>query len=128
MKKNDFKRKNTLILERLIYINKTPTPLNKEKCKPTFNFKKRKKIKGLTIEQYTIIKDNNINFKNRLKRQGSFFNLDKWKNDYKQAQHYKKNICSFPSIDFRKTFQSYFDKEIDKFKANFASNNLRNNC
>ena len=128
MKINDFKRKNTLILERLIYINKKPTPLNKEKCKPAFNFIKRKKIKGLTIEQYTIIKDNNINFKNRLKRQHSFFNLDKWKNDYKQAQNYKKNICSFPSIDFRKTLQNYFDKESDKLRANFASTNLRNNC
>ena len=54
------------------------------------------------------------------------FDLDKWKNDYKQAQHYKKNICCFPSIDFRKTYQSYFDKQNDRFKNNFISNNLKN--
>ena len=125
MKINEFKRMNSLILERLININRTPTSLNKETCKPMFSLKKNIKIKGLTIEENMKIKDVNSKFQNRLKRQNSCFNLDKWKNDYKQAQHYKKNICCFPSIDFRKTFQRYLDKENERFKGNFASSNLK---
>ena len=116
---------NSFILGRLININKTPTELNKATCKPRFLFKKRIKFKGLTLEENIKIKEVNTKFQNRLKRQNSCFDLDKWKNDYKQAQHYKKNICCFPSIDFRKTFQSYFDKQNDRFKTNFISNNLK---
>ncbi len=128
MKNNEFKKTNTLILSRLIVINRTPTSLNKETCKPMlFKLKKRMKNRGLTIEQNLQIKEGNIYFKNKLKRQSSCFNLDKWENDYIQAQYYKKNICSFPSIDFRKTFQNYLDKENDKFKSNYISNNLINN-
>ena len=82
-----------------------------------FKLKKRIKTKGLTLEQ----KEENIFFKNKLKRQTSYFNVDKWKDEYKKAQNYKKNICSFPSIDFRKTFQNYFDKENGKFKNNFQT-------
>ena len=122
MKNNDFNKMNTIILSRLILINKTPTPLNKETCKPSFKLKKRKKIKGLTLEQNMKIKEGNIFFKKKLRRQTSFFSFDKWDNEYKKAQKYKKNICCFPSIDFRKTFQNYLDKENDKFKSNYMSN------
>ena len=108
----------------MIFINQTPTALNKETCKPSFKFKKRIRNKGLTLEQSPIIKEGNEFFKKKLKRQTSCFNLDEWRNEYKRAQKYKKNICCFPSIDFRKTFQNYFDKENEKFKSNFVSNNL----
>ena len=122
VKNNEFKRTNTLILSRLIFINKTPTALNKETCKPIFNHKiKSNKKRGLTIEQNLQLKEGNIYFRKKLSRQTSCFNLDQWKDDYKRAQHYKKNICSFPSIDFRKTFQNYFDKESDRFKSNFSN-------
>ena len=104
----EFNRINTLIFSRLFLINKAPTPLNQKTCKPLFRLKKKIKCKGLTLEQ----KEENMAFKNKLKRQTSIFNLDKWKDDYKMAQKYKKNICSFPSIDFRKTFQNYFDINI----------------
>ena len=113
----EFNKMNALILTRLFLINRTPTPLNKKACTPMFKFKKRIKTKGLTLEQ----KEENIIYKNKLKRQTSYFNINKWNNDYKKAQNYKKNICSFPSIDFRKTFQNYFDKENSKFKNNFQS-------
>ena len=114
---HEFNRINTLIFSRLFLINRTPTPLNKKTCKPLFKFKKKLKYKGLTLEQ----KEENIFFKNKLKRQTSYFNLDKWKDEYKKAQKYKKNICCFPSIDFRKTFQNYFDKENDRFKTYFQT-------
>ena len=125
MKNNEFKRLNTLILSRLILINKTPTPLNKETCKPIFNSRNKiQKTRGLTLEENTRIKEGNILFKRKLKRQSSCFNLDKWKSDYQRAQKYKKNICSFPSIDFGKTFQNYFDKENERFRPNFLSNKI----
>ena len=116
---------NSLIIGRLININKTPTDLNRKTCKPIFLFKKKIKFNGFTKEEHTQLKQENNKFQKRLKRQNSCFNLDKWKKDYKRAQHYKKNICCFPSIDFRKTFQSYFDKQNDRFKTNFISNNLK---
>ena len=121
MKKDEFKKMNTLILNRLLNINKTPTPLNKETCKPTFKFKNKFRKKGLFLEQNLKIKEENIIFRKQLKRQTSHFNLSKWKNEYKKALYYKKNICSFPSIDFRKTYQNYYDKETEKFKKNFKT-------
>ena len=128
MKNDEFIRTNTLILSRLIFINKTPTALNKETCKPSFKYKsKYKKVRGLTVEEDSKIKQGNIVFKKKLRRQSSCFNLNKWKDDYKRAQNYKKNICSFPSIDFRKTFQSYFDKERGRFKSNYLSNKININ-
>ena len=61
MKNNEFKKTNTLILSRLIVINRTPTSLNKETCKPMlFKLKKRMKNRGLTIEQNLQIKEGNI--------------------------------------------------------------------
>ena len=116
---------NSFILERLVNINKSPTELNKEMCKPRFHLKKKIKFKGLTLEENNKLKEENIKFQNRIRRQNSYFDLDKWKNDYKQAQYYKKNICCFPSIDFRKTY-SYFDKQNERFKTNYISNNLKN--
>ena len=121
VKKGECKKVNTLILNRLININRTPTPLNKETCKPAFNFKTKFRRKGLILEQNTKIREGNILFKKLIKRQTSHFNLNKWKDEYKRAQNYKKNICSFPSIDFRKTYQNYFDKENEKFKSNFKN-------
>ena len=121
VKKDECKKVNTLILNRLININRTPTPLNKETCKPAFNFKTKFRRKGLILEQNTKIREGNILFKKLIKRQTSQFNLNKQKDEYKRAQNYKKNICSFPSIDFRKTYQNYFDKENEKFKSNFKN-------
>ena len=66
VKNNEFKRTNTLILSRLIFINKTPTALNKETCKPTFNYKnKTKKKRGLTLEQILQLKEGNDYFKKK---------------------------------------------------------------
>ena len=56
VKKDECKKVNTLILNRLININRTPTPLNKETCKPAFNFKTKFRRKGLILEQNTKIR------------------------------------------------------------------------
>ena len=77
MKKDEYKKVNTLILNRLININRTPTPLNKETCKPAFNFKTKFRGKGLILEQNTKIREGNILFKKLIKRQTSQFNLNK---------------------------------------------------
>jgi hypothetical protein len=44
----------------------------------------------------------------RLNDRNSFYDIKMWEKDYDKSQKYKKNICVFPSIDFRKTSTNEF--------------------
>ena len=101
------------MFKKLETIQKTPTLLSFGKCKPMFEFKEKIKDGGLTREQRLQIEAGNKYYKGKLRRQGSYYSLDKWKKDFEQSQHFKKNICEFPSIDFYKTRQNCFRKGFD---------------
>ena len=111
------------MFKKLETIQKTPTLLSFGKCKPMFEFKEKIKDGGLTREQRLQIEAGNKYYKGKLSRQGSYYSLDKWKKDFEQSQHFKKNICEFPSIDFYKTRQNCFRKGFDD-SQNIRSYNL----
>jgi hypothetical protein len=44
----------------------------------------------------------------RLNDRNSFYDTNTWEKDYDKSRKYKKNLCVFPSIDFRKTNSNDF--------------------
>jgi hypothetical protein len=99
------------MFKKLETINKTPTFLSYRKCKPSFEFKDKIKDGGLTREQRLQIEAGNKYYKGKLSRQGSYYSLSKWKKDFELSQHFKKNICEFPCIDFYKIRRDLEDKD-----------------
>ena len=83
-------------------IHQTPTSKGVKKLLPNFEFKKNKGIWGIDREKKLEILKVNKYLKNKINKQNSFYNLNKFNKDYKQAQTFKKNICEFPSINFNK--------------------------
>ena len=99
-----------MMFKKLETIHKKPTVLSCEKCKPSFEFKDKIKDGGLTREQRLQIKAGNKYYKGKLSKQGYYYSLNKWKKDFELSQHFKKNICEFPCIDFSKTRIESYDK------------------
>ena len=95
------------MFNKLDRIQKTPTSEVLKKLKPLFEFKTKTKDGGLTREQKLEIKAVNKYYKNKLKRQSSFYSLGQWNKEFEQSQHFKRNICEFPCIDFHKTKRSF---------------------
>ena len=83
-------------------IHQTPTSKGVKKLLPNFEFKKNKGIWGIDREKKLEILKVNKYLKNKINKQNSFYNLNKFNKDYKQAQNFKKNICEFPSVNFNK--------------------------
>ena len=72
-------------------------------CKPTFEYKQKDRYGGLTREQRLEINADNKYFFRKIKKQSSCYSFSQWNRDFEQSQSFKKNICEFPSIDFRKS-------------------------
>jgi hypothetical protein len=102
VKTREIKNVNHLIFKKLDDINKKPNKELIAKCKPAFEFKQKERNGGLTREQRLEINADNKYFFRKIKRQASCYSLSQWNRDFEQSQSFKKNICEFPCIDFRK--------------------------
>ena len=114
-----------MIFKKLDRINKSPNKELIAKRRPVFEFKQKGKNGGLTREQRLEINADNIYFFRKLHRQSSCYSLNQWNRDFEQSQSFKKNICEFPCIDFRKSKAE--DEKLAKDYNNSvikASNNL----
>lgn len=56
----------------------------------------------------------------RLSERTSFYNVEKWNQDYEASQYYKKNHCLHPPIDFNKT-QKYGSGKWSSTRKKFFS-------
>ena len=84
-------------------IHHTPNSKRIKKIFPNIELKKNKGIWGINSEKKREILKVNKYLKNKINSQNSFYNISKFNKDYEQAQHFKKYICEFPSINFNKT-------------------------
>ena len=82
-------------------------------------------------QQYEIKKTNNY-FYHKLGKATSCLNPKKWKEDFKQSRKLKKNICTFPTINFQKTKQiklerekSFNEKKYSNTAINFYNNKFK---
>jgi len=62
------------------------------------------------------IKLNNKRYFQNLKKKFSLYSLKQFNKDYERSQYFKKNICEFPSINFKKPSPSPVDKKISEIK------------
>ena len=103
------------MFSKLDRIHKKPNDEILNKTKPAFEFKKKLKDGGLTKEQKSEIKAMNNYFYKKLNKQTSCYNLEKLNKEFEQSQYFKKNICEFPYIDFRKTKQNYMETKLSNY-------------
>lgn len=108
---------NSLLLKNYNSINKLPFQEKIKILKPLFETNiNRTPYSSFTPEQKYQIDITNKYFFNKLKNQNTFFNSREWERDFKQNQIYKKNICSYPCIDFHKSVQRKIEDEKAKIK------------
>ena len=72
------------------------------KLKPKFVLKKDIYSQAKKYDYFKISQENQYLMK-RLNDRNSFYDTKTWERDYDKSQNYKKNICAFPPIDFKKT-------------------------
>ena len=72
------------------------------KQKPKFVLKKDIYSQAKKYDYFKISQENQYLLK-RLNDKDSFYDTRTWEKDYDKSQSYKKNICAFPPIDFKKT-------------------------
>ena len=82
-----------------------------------------------TKEQKYQIEKTNKYFFHKLEKTTSCLNSQKWKEDFKQSRKLKRNICTFPTINFQKTGQiklerekSFNEKKYTNTAINFYNN------
>ena len=119
MKKLELKKVNLLLFNKLDKIQKIQNSELLKKQKPLFEFKTKKMDGGLTREQKLEIKAVNKYFRNKLKRQSSFYSLGQWNKDFEKSQNFKKNICEFPCIDFHKTKRIFGREGLNEVKIEY---------
>jgi hypothetical protein len=151
-KEYEARKNNQILVEKIINILSNPITKNSLKKIEPFKLKKEffsqnKKWDLLDITQ------NNQHFSKRLKDKKSIYSSVDLERDYDKNQHYKKNLCVFPSISFQPQIESkntenstLFDKfktskiklistgegfstssQINKNKENYNSSSNRNN-
>ena len=118
------------MLKKFNYINTLPY-LEKEKfIKPLLEENsKRISYREFTKEQQYEIKKTNNYFFHKLEKTTSCLNSKKWKEDFQRSRKLKKNICTFPTINFQKTGQiklerekSFNEKKYSNTTINFYNN------
>ena len=105
----------------------------KEKIKflrPLFDDNSKKiSYRDFTKEQKYEIHKTNKYFFHRLGKTTSCLNSQKWEKDFQKSRQFKKNICEFPNLNFRKTMQielerqkSFNEKKYSNTAINFYNN------
>lgn len=84
--------------------------------------------KNSATNKWEILKiaQDNQSLLKRLNDRQSFYDTKSWEKDYEKSQIYKKNICIFPSINFRKTKDSFYSSSSqDRYAASSGFKSAR---
>ena len=84
---------------------------------------------SFTPERQLEILNTNTYFFKKIRHQNSVYDLDRWEKDFQKSQYYKKNICTYPCIDFHKSLQRQLEKEKSKTEILYYNTtiNITNN-
>ena len=110
-------------------IHRSPCSRSANKIIPVFELKKNRGFLSFNKEKKLEILKINKLLKDKINKQNSFYNIDKFNKEYEQSQTFKKNICEFPSINFNKignyspTFYSNRNNYSKKFDSSVISSN-----
>ena len=108
-----------ILYNKLYYIDKYGHKKIRKQMKPIFQ-STRHSLYG--NKKYDIIRvaQENLYMLKRLSERTSFYNVEKWNQDYEASQYYKKNHCLHPPIDFNKT-QKYGSGKWSSTRKKFFS-------
>jgi hypothetical protein len=108
-----------ILYNKLYYIDKYGQKKIRKQMKPIFQ-STRHSLYG--NKKYDIIRvaQENLYMLKRLSERTSFYNVEKWNQDYEASQYYKKNHCLHPPIDFNKT-QKYGSGKWSSTRKKFFS-------
>ena len=118
------------MLKKFNYIHNLPYKEKVKVLKSLFEDNSKKiSYRGFTKEQKYEIQKTNKYFFHKLENTTSCLNSQKWEKDFQRSRQFKKNICAFPNLNFRKTIQielkkekSFNEKKYSNTAINFYNN------
>ena len=108
-----------ILYNKLYYIDKYGHKKNRKQMKPIFQSTKQSLYGNKKYDIIRVAQENLFMLK-RLSERTSFYNVEKWNQDYEASQYYKKNHCLHPPIDFNKT-QKYGSGKWSSTRKKFFS-------
>ena len=108
-----------ILYNKLYYIDKYGHKKIRKQMKPIFQSTKQSLYGNKKYDIIRVAQENLFMLK-RLSERTSFYNVDKWNQDYEASQYYKKNHCLHPPIDFNKT-QKYGSGKWSSTRKKFFS-------
>ena len=108
-----------ILYNKLYNIDKYGHKKIQKKMKPLFQSVKQSFYGNKKYDIIRVARENLFMLK-RLSEKTSFYNVEKWNQDYEASQYYKKNHCLHPPINFNKT-QKYGDTKWGANRKKFYS-------
>ena len=108
-----------ILYNKLYYIDKYGHKKIRKQMKPIFQSTKQS-LYGNKKNDIIRVAQENLFMLKRLSERTSFYNVEKWNQDYEASQYYKKNHCLHPPIDFNKT-QKYGSNKWNSTRKKFFS-------
>ena len=108
-----------ILYNKLYYIDKYGHKKIQKQMKPIFQSTKQS-LYGNKKNDIIRVAQENLFMLKRLSERTSFYNVEKWNQDYEASQYYKKNHCLHPPIDFNKT-QKYGSGKWSSTRKKFFS-------
>ena len=108
-----------ILYNKLYYIDKYGHKKIQKQMKPIFQSTKQSLYGNKKYDIIRVAQENLFMLK-RLSERTSFYNVEKWNQDYEASQYYKKNHCLHPPIDFNKT-QKYGSGKWSSTRKKFFS-------
>ena len=108
-----------ILYNKLYYIDKYGHKKIRKQMKPIFQSTKQSLYGNKKYDIIRVAQENLFMLK-RLSERTSFYNVEKWNQDYEASQYYKKNHCLHPPIDFNKT-QKYGSGKWSSTRKKFFS-------
>jgi hypothetical protein len=108
-----------ILYNKLYYIDKYGHKKIRKQMKPIFQSTKQS-LYGNKKNDIIRVAQENLFMLKRLSERTSFYNVEKWNQDYEASQYYKKNHCLHPPIDFNKT-QKYGSGKWSSARKKFFS-------
>ena len=108
-----------ILYNKLYYIDKYGHKKIRKQMKPIFQSTKQSLYGNKKYDIIRVAQENLFMLK-RLSERTSFYNVEKWNQDYEASQYYKKNHCLHPPIDFNRT-QKYGSGKWSSARKKFFS-------
>ena len=108
-----------ILYNKLYYIDKYGHKKIRKQMKPIFQSTKQS-LYGNKKNDIIRVAQENLFMLKRLSERTSFYNVEKWNQDYEASQYYKKNHCLHPPINFNKT-QKYGSGKWSSTRKKFFS-------